>query len=244
MSDWTANTRFADALRRRLPAPIYTLSRNLGAALLTPVLFSRRTGHFRSSLKSKSVDRSGKPIPWYTYPTVDFLEGKNFVGRTALEFGAGHSTLWWMRRAAEVVAIEGNAEWTAHLRPQVEGNVKLHQMTRPDEDLKPILGGRKFDMIVIDGVDGAGCDRAGSAQWVHNLDLLASGGAVLFDDSDGWCDQMGMVASIIGGFRDRGFSRVDFFGYAPAQLQWRCTSLFFKERCFLFEGQENPRKSE
>src|SRR5204862_931313 len=122
MPDWTINTTLAGKLQKLLPLRLYILLRNLAAAFLTPVLFSKRTGHFRSSLRARSVDRNGNPIPWYTYPAVDFLAGKDFNGKRILEFGAGHSTLWWMNRAAEVVGIEGSEAWVRILQTQINTN--------------------------------------------------------------------------------------------------------------------------
>ena len=119
MPDWTINTTLAGKLQKLLPLRLYILLRNLAAALLTPILFSKRTGHFRSSLQARSVDRNGNPIPWYTYPAVDFLGGKDFTGKRVLEFGAGHSTLWWMTRAAEVVGIEGSEAWVRILQNKI-----------------------------------------------------------------------------------------------------------------------------
>ena len=248
MSDWTINTKLADSLRAKLPRPLFSLARNWATALLTPVLFSKRSGHFKSSLRSKSVDRAKDPIPWYTYPCIDFLSGKNYDARRVLEFGAGHSTLWWMKRAEHVCAIEGSAEWARYLQRQVRGNVHIHLMLAANERLESVLGGKKFDVIVIDGVDGTGCNRAQAAHYAVDLDLLTDGGAIILDDSEGSFDTPGndwqKAAYNCDLLRSRGFSRVDFFGYAPAQLQWRCTSLFFKGHCFLFDQPENPRKSD
>lgn len=258
MPDWTTNPRLAERLQKALPLSVYIFLRNLASALLTPILFSKRTGHFRSSLRARSVDRDGNPIPWYTYPAFDFLAGKDYTGKRILEFGAGHSTLWWMQRAAEVVGIEGSEAWLRILQTRISEQsrdrqgalspaVTLHLMRSPTDDLRPLLKGRQFDLIVIDGPDGAGCNRAQAAQYIIDLNLLAPGGAVIFDDSEGSFDTPGnewqRSAENINYFRQHGFQRVDFFGYAPAQLQWRCTSIFFKHPCFLFEGKEPPRKS-
>src|SRR4051812_41932948 len=258
MPDWTTNPNLAARLQKLLPLRLYIFLRNLAAAILTPILFSKRTGHFRSSLRARSVDRNGNPIPWYTYPAVDFLAGKDFTGKRILEFGAGHSTLWWMTRAAEVVGIEGSEAWVRILQNKIteqsrdrQGafvpSVTLHLMRSATDDLRPILKGRQFDIIVVDGPDGTGCNRAQAAQYIIDLNLLAPGGAIIFDDSEGSFDTPGnewqRSAENIKYFREHGFGRVDFFGYAPAQLQWRCTSIFFKHPCFLFEGNEPLRKS-
>src|SRR5574341_54369 len=248
MSDWTINAKLADRLRGALPRPVFLLMRNWATALITPILFSRRTGHFKSSLRFRALDRHKNPIPWYTYSAGDFISGKDYTDRRVLEFGAGNSTLWWMRRAAEVIALEGSPEWASYLQSQVNTKVRVHLMSSPQESLAPLLKGRKFDVIVIDGVDGSGYDRGSSARCVLDMDLLAPGGAIILDDSEGSFDVPGndwqKAAHNIELFRSHGFARVDFFGYAPAQLQWRCTSIFFKGNCYLFEGRENPRKSD
>ena len=54
----------------------------IGTAILTPVHFSLATGHFRSSIASKALDARGKPLPWYTYPGIDFLCGVDFSGQS------------------------------------------------------------------------------------------------------------------------------------------------------------------
>src|SRR5436190_10530124 len=247
MADWTTNPKLAERLQKMLPLSAYTFLRNLASAFLTPILFSNRTGHFPRSLRARALDRHGHPIPWYTYPAFEFLAGKDYTGKRILEFGAGHSTLWWMQRAAEVIGIEGSEAWVGILQTRVAKNVTLHLMRSANDDLRPLLKGRQFDLIVIDGPDGTGCNRAQAAQYIIDLNLLATGGAIIFDDSEGSFDTPGnewqRSAENINYFRKHGFQRVDFFGYAPAQLQWRCTSIFFKHPCFLFEGKEPPRKS-
>lgn len=247
MSDWTINAKLADSLHRVLPHPVFMFLRNWASALLTPILFSRRSGHFHSALRSRAVDRNKQPIPWYTYPAIDFLAGKDYQGRRVLEFGAGNSTFWWMRRAAQVVALEGRSEWADLLKPRLTPNVVLHLMSSPQEDLTPLLGGKKFDIIIIDGPDGTGYTRAQAATCILELQLVAEGGAVVLDDSEGSFDTPGnewqSARQNVEQFRKQGYSRVDFFGHAPGQLQWRCTSIFFKGTSFLFEGREDPRKS-
>jgi hypothetical protein len=60
--------------------------------------FSRRfglsvcSGHFRSSVNGKALSQAGVPLPWYTYPAIDFLTQRDFRGRSVLEFGGGQST--------------------------------------------------------------------------------------------------------------------------------------------------------
>src|SRR5947207_2919580 len=100
-----------------LPGVVWKPIRALATAVLTPLWFSYKTGHCRSSFKMAAVNRRGEPLPWYTYPCIHFLEFRDFRDKTVLEFGAGQSTLWWSQRAAQVVAFEGDPAWHDELKP-------------------------------------------------------------------------------------------------------------------------------
>src|SRR5688572_13130708 len=117
-----------------LPKWIWSPIRNVATALLTPALFSYRSGHFRSSLKRAAVSKDGRPLPWYTYPCIDFLKARSFNDKSVLEFGGGHSTLWWAARAKDVVTIDGNAGWYERLKSQVPANVDLHHVSLSTPD--------------------------------------------------------------------------------------------------------------
>src|SRR5262245_4561702 len=90
------------ASRTSLSPTVFDVLRRVGTAILTPILFTVHQGHFRSALARKAVDATGHPLPWYTYPAIQFLSAKDFCGRRVLEFGAGQSTLWWSARAGQV----------------------------------------------------------------------------------------------------------------------------------------------
>jgi len=68
-------------------------------------------GFAKSVDESRPVDGSGKAIPLYTYPTIQFLEQISFESRTIFEYGSGMSTIWWGERAKHVVAVENDKGW-------------------------------------------------------------------------------------------------------------------------------------
>ncbi|HXZ48470.1 MAG TPA: hypothetical protein VEG27_05580 [Usitatibacter sp.] len=197
-------------------------------ALLAPVLFSLREGHFRSSLKGMAVDSRGNPLPWYTYPAIDFLRRRSFAGKRILEFGAGQSTLWWAARAASVVSIEKSEEWLERVQSRAPSNVELH-LARSDSpesclaDARRAIAGRMFDVIVIDGL------------FRHELiplsiEHLAPRGAIVCDNSDGYGFHEGFLPS--------GMLHVDFFGLAPAGIHsFYCTSVFFRPDSFVVDAE-------
>src|ERR1051326_108447 len=103
--------KYSQWVRLRMPIKLFKLIRRLGNAVLTPILWSLASGHFRSALLDRPVDQSGHPIPWYTFPCVQFLGTKDFAGKTVAEFGAGYSTLWWAARCKSLVSFEDNETW-------------------------------------------------------------------------------------------------------------------------------------
>ena len=222
----------AELARRVLPNCLFSPLRRAATAVLTPMAFSWQSGHFRSALAARALDRGGEPLPWYTYPMISFLQTKRFAGRTVLEFGAGQSTLWWARRADRVVALEDHSDWHSRLSGRVDQNVELHLVGSRLEEAEGLFSGQRFDVIVIDGLDRLACaDRA--------LDLLAARGAVIFDNSDGHWGGCEGEYPVLDLFREAGYSRIDFYGHAPGVIVPHCTSLLFRGDCFLLDGQEN-----
>ncbi len=118
-------SRFA-VLKRLLPRAIWQPLRSLGTGVITPVRFSLRTGHWKSSMAMSARAANGRPVPWYTYPAIDFLAQRDFQDRNVLEIGGGQSTLWWSARARSVLTIEENQEWCIRLKSQSAKNVSLH----------------------------------------------------------------------------------------------------------------------
>jgi hypothetical protein len=223
-------------LKKVLPGWMFNCYRRLGTAVLTPLFFSYFSGHFKSSLKAKAVDRNGRPLPWYTYAAIHFLNGKDLSSRVVLEWGAGQSTLWWSRKAKHVIAFEDNPEWCADLGRRIPENVDLHLVPSTLDGVESLLPREPVDLIVIDGLDRLRCAQL-------SLGLCARCGAILVDNSEGfWGDDEERRHPILELFRQNGYQRVDFFGQAPGVIKPHCTSLFFKDKCFLLDGAEAPRR--
>jgi len=221
--------RCAAVVRLFLPAAI---SRPLGAlanGIIAPVRFSLATGHWKSSIALSARAADGTPLPWYTYPAIDFLAQRDFHSCHILEFGGGQSTLWWSARARSVLTIEEDADWFARLRSEVGPNVSLHhipvdRVTRTIQPVKDLIATspiQKFDIIVVDGH---------LRQEVTGLafDCLAPLGAIILDNAEGY----GFYAET----KERLCRRIDFFGFAPGVTRRHCTSIVFVDDCFLFRA--------
>ena len=221
-------TQVSEAFKARMPASLWRPLRAVATAILTPLRFSMATGHWTSSLRASAQTRAGAPLPWYTYPAIDFLSQRSFAGKDVLEFGGGQSTLWWAERAATVLTVEEDPAWYALLAPQLPGNVTLHHSavdfeTRSIAHVRALIGDnaiKLFDVIVIDGHL-----RRELVELAFNA--LKPDGALILDNSEGF----GFVQALTG----RRCMKIDFFGFAPGVSKRHCTSLVFVDQCFLLD---------
>lgn len=215
-------------IRNLLPRWAFQPIRGIATGLLTPLLFSYRSGHLRSSLLAKAVRKNGEPLPWYTYPSIDFLQRRPYADRSVLEFGAGQSTLWWAKRAKQVLALEGDKDWHARIRGAMPRNVELHLVSmesaeRCVEDVERILEDRtkRFDVIVVDGLY-----RREMAEIAKRH--VTDDGIIVCDNAEGY--------GIYEAFKDSGLDRVDFYGHAPGVVLPHATAIYFRSGSFPFSA--------
>ena len=119
--------------------------------------------------------------------------------------------------------------WYRRLSELLPENARLYHapMESPSECTRVVgdvlsqeYANRQFDVIVIDGL------------WRFQLidvaiRALAPSGVIICDNSEGY--------GFFEGFRNREFSRVDFFGHAPGVAIPHCTSIFFRSSAFAFD---------
>lgn len=179
--------------------------------------FLYQYGWLNSLRQAKPVDRLGNPLPWFSYPAIDFLQQLDLSEKTVFEWGAGHSTFFWSERAKRVVSIESDMKWFSYLKSRVPANCELN-LCKPENEfyVRAIDNySEKFDIIVIDGTD-YGRPPSSSIARQH----LKKGGFVILDNSD----QCLSSAKIL---RDSDFIEVDFTGFAPGGGYAQTTSIFF-----------------
>lgn len=183
-------------------------------------------GHLQSVAKRLPVDRFNAPLPWYTYPAIEYLAQLDFSDKSIFEYGSGTSTLFWSSRAARVVSVEDDEAWHARLTGQLEGSPHTRVILTPDLEEFPKAISRvhgSFDVIVIDG-PGRGltrlkCCKAGRGR-------LNRGGLMILDNSE----YLPQSAAFL---RSTGLLEVDMTGFAPMNAHTSTTSLFF-DREFSF----------
>lgn len=183
-----------------------------------------KIGWLKSIEMALSVDRHGKPLPWYTYAAIYFIEKRVKSWMTVFEYGSGNSTLWWSAHVTSVISIEHDLSWFDNMKNGIPSNIEYRYCELID-------GGRyckvvseyekQFDIIVIDGRDRVNCAK-------NSLTALKENGVIIWDNSD--------RNEYLEGYQyllEAGFKRLDFNGYGPVNVRDWCTSIFYRDHnCF------------
>lgn len=168
---------------------------------------------WQRSLREGPVDASGSPLPWFSYPAIAWLAGALRNTDRLLEYGGGHSTVWFCQRVQSVVTIEHDAAWAERLRLQApQARVVLRDAKIGHDDIDASspyvraideLADGSIDIVVIDGVQRPACALAA-------LDRLASSGLMIFDDT-----HRSIYQAALAELAHAGLWRIDFEGVSP-----------------------------
>lgn len=190
--------------------------RPLGSALACLKILEADYGHFRSSSQYSAVDKDNHPIPWYTYPAIEYIKQLDFSGKTVFEYGSGNSSLFWAGIAKSVVSVEENPKWYQKVSQSNNlNNLKIHLIENEEPYFNHILNYEEdFDVIVIDG----NFSRYRSAQVA--IKKLRKGGMIILDNADWWVKTAGFLRSC-------DLIEVDMTGFSPINGYILTTSLFF-----------------
>jgi hypothetical protein len=181
----------------------------------------RDDGWLRSYREGVPVDAEGRPLPWITYPAIEFLAPRLRGDLRVFEYGCGHSTLWWAARVREVVACEHDEAWAARIRTRAPANVTLlHVPLEYGGEYSRVVArqGRRFDIVVVDGRDRVHCAESAPQG-------LTEGGVILWDNTDREEYREGLAFLEAAGFR-----RIPFVGLAPGINLKTETSVFYRDR--------------
>lgn len=184
----------------------------------------KKIGWLRSAEMQLPVDIEGKPLPWYTYAAIYFIEKKITRSMNIFEYGSGNSTLWWSSRVSSVISIEHERSWFDKMKQRISSNVEYRYCELIDggQYCKVVSEYEKrFDVIIIDGRDRINCVK-------NSLKALKDDGVIIWDNSD--------RDAYLEGYNyllEKNFKRLDFYGYTPFSFCDSCTSIFYRtDNCF------------
>jgi SAM-dependent methyltransferase len=179
-----------------------------------------RYGWARSLRTKTPVDEQGQPIPWIPYAAVNFLVERLRPDLTVLEFGAGHSTLFFMGRVARVLSIEHQKSWVDWVRARAAANVTVVEAdgASPDAYLAPLRDGSSgFDFVFVDGVHR-------TEAFAEALGLLTPRGVIVLDDS-----QRPAYAPAFAAAAEAGLRHLHFEGHKAASVNLYRTTVFYSD---------------
>lgn len=187
---------------------------------------------FLKSVKAKlPINAEGAPIPWYTYPAIEYISQLDLSNKKIFEYGVGHSSLFFANRAKYVTSVEDNKEWFEKIEKQKPNNLNIIYEAEKDAYIQSIAKQNTlFDIIVIDASHRFDC-----CTYVKNF--LAPGGFIILDNSD-WCQK---EANYLRNELD--LIQVDFCGFGPINT-WSWVTSIFMQRDFNFStaSKTQPQK--
>jgi len=176
-------------------------------------------GWTNSIITGNVVDASNNPLPWVTYPFIEFITQRLNNTMDVFEFGSGNSTLYYAGKAANVYSVESDRLWYDKIKNTMPQNVKLFYCELEDGgDYYQYAGktDKKYDLIIVDGGDRVNC-------CIHSVTALKPAGVILLDDSER--EEYNAGINLLS---KNGFKRLDFWGTAPTINYLKCTTLFYK----------------
>lgn len=177
----------------------------------------------KTIIKQMAVDSKNKPIPWYTYPTIEYLRQLDFSDKKVFEFGSGNSTLFWSSVSKSVSSVEHDKEWYESRRSLKRKNMKIKLIQDKKNYCESVLKEQTmFDVIIVDGEFRDQCAY-------YALKKLKPNGMIILDNTD-WGHKFVEIGKAIKYLRKAGLIQVDFCGFGPINDYTSCTSVFLTRK--------------
>lgn len=175
-------------------------------------------GWFGSFKRGRSTGRGGKPVPWFVYGAIDFLQERLPPDAVVFEYGSGESTAWWAQRVLAVDSVEHNKVWLEKIASNLPDNATLfHRKLNEGYESAILNTGKEYDLIVLDGRNRDKCLG-------HALRAVSERGVILFDDSH-W-EKYGKTIRYLHSIN---FRQLPFRGFCPIDFIPSETSLFYRD---------------
>lgn len=132
-------------------------------------------------------------MPWWSFGAVTYLGSRLRPDLEVFEYGSGGSTIWVGSKVRHVTCVEDEKEWadlvaSAAAAKHLGGVSVLHRPfdfwkteTFKDSDYLLSLGGRTYDVIIVDGKEWS--DPVRDVCFWRAEDHIKKGGIIVLDDS-------------------------------------------------------------
>jgi hypothetical protein len=193
---------------------IRLLPLGIRATLRNYKILSLELGQYKTICRWDCVDRYNNPIPWYSYPAIEYIKQLDFSDKIVFEYGSGNSTIFWAPRCKKLVSVEDNQQWYNKVKAKLADNVEYTLFNEKEKYINSIDNyAGKFDIVIIDGSHRYEC----SAKALQNL---KDDGFIILDNSD-WKEKTSEV------LRGADLIEVDMCGFGPINGYTTTTSFYF-----------------
>jgi hypothetical protein len=188
-------------------------------------ILSSSFGQYKTSKLWACVDANNLPIPWYTYPAIEYIKQLDFSNKTIFEYGSGNSTRFWAARCRNLVSVEDNREWYDKIKSKTPDNVEYLLLEESQKYVRAICKyPYEFDVVIIDGNHRYECA-------VEALGKLRDDGFIILDNSD--CTEK--TSQLL---RESDLIEVDMSGFGPINGYTWTTSFYFKRNVRLMPAYD------
>ena len=173
---------------------------------------------FKSIKLGRPVDNKMNPIPWWTYPVIDYLNQFDFNDEIIFEYGPGNGTLWFLDKGCKkIISIENDKSWYKELE-ETKHNNQIVLFREKKEDYFSSILNYDSTVLIIDG------------KWrKENVEFICSNfekinnnlKMIIIDNPDKF--QLGEQIRDITNLHN--FVQADFFGFGPAFRGIGCTTV-------------------
>lgn len=127
---------------------------------------------------------------WTSYPLHQFLHSLNLKEKNVLEFGSGGSTVFFLKRKANLLTFEHSNVWIEKLKSKLQtyDNWKINPVDYLSRETVQnahekylsgldAIGDNSLDLVLVDGRHRVECIRA-------SIQKVKKNGYIILDDSD------------------------------------------------------------
>jgi len=175
------------------------------------------SGLMKSYELASPVDYSGNPLPWMSLPVINFLSEKLSKDMVMLEYGSGHSTLFFQKKVKTLYSVESDLKWYQVIKEKIAENVQYFCATTEREYLDVFdVSHYLIDVVIVDGDYRNECIK-------KILSKVNDNTVIVVDDSNRGHVREGVQLLLLAGYRFIHFDGIQANGY-----RFHRTSVYYK----------------
>lgn len=181
---------------------------------------NHKYGYALSNLNQRPINTDNEELPWFTYPSIEYINQFDLKDKSIFEWGSGYSSIFFARRCKNIISIESNQGWYDEISHKLLSNQKIF-LKSEDVFAKAINDfSEGFDIIVIDSLRRYDCAKSA-------VSYLKKGGIIILDNSDWFPNTCQLLRQYPQ------FIQVDFHGFGPINPYSWTTSFFIDREAIL-----------